>query len=128
MICPCFDYASVVYGPMLTQSQSEQLKRQQRKIIKTIVGREESYERALKFTGLERLDVRRNELINRFALRLSVNDRFKDGFPLNTVTNYGLRTTKKYQELPFRTERLRKAPIYQYRRDLNALHEKENVK
>ena len=53
MIRPCFDYASVVYGPMLTQAQSESLERQQRKILKIIVGREESYDRALKFTGLK---------------------------------------------------------------------------
>ena len=123
LIRPCFDYACIVYGPMLTRTQSDQLERQQRKIMKIIYGWEESYDRALARAGIDDLLVRRNALTERFALKLERNERFASWFPVLAESGYPLRASQKYLELPFRTERLRDAPIYRYRRVLNRLHE-----
>ena len=121
LIRPCFDYACVVYHSMLTKSQSESLEKQQRRILKIVFGFEVSYRRALEAAGIDRLDVRRSVLRERFVVKLSDNDRFKSWLPLNETPVYSLRYVTKYTELPFRTERLRGAPIYSSRRILNFL-------
>ena len=112
---------------MLTASQSEILERQQKKILRVIYGWEVSYKDALVRAKIERLDHRRQGLVERFVLRLSSNPRFSDWLPQNDSGTYELRRTKKYQELPFRTERLRRAPLYSFRRVLNFLEE-ENAR
>ena len=107
LIRPCVDYACVVYHPMLTSYQSEQLERQRRKILKIIYGWDVTYESALSKAGLDRLNYRRQELVERFVLKLEANKRFASWIPLNDPARYELRETLKYRELPFRTERLR---------------------
>ena len=126
LIRPCFDYSCVVYNSMLTRSQSEALERQQRKIFKVIYGWDVSYELALARSGLDRLDIRRVKLVEKFSLKMANNPRYAEWFPLNEGGPYDLRQCKKYKEFPFRTERLRRAPLYSFRRILNSLAEEEN--
>ena len=126
LVRPCFDYASVVYHSMLSKSLSEDLEKQQRRILKIIYGFDLSYRKALEKSGLERLDVCRSALRERFMIKLSKNDCFKEWLPLNETPVYSLRYTAKYAELPFCTERLRGALIYSFRCVLNFLEsEKE---
>ena len=80
-----------------------------------------SYATALDRAGIERLNVRRSMLVERFVLKLQGNPRCESWFPLNETPVYSLRKSQKYLELPFKTERLRGAPIYSYRRVLNFL-------
>ena len=85
-----------------------------------------SYRKALEKSGLEHLDVRHSALRERFVIKLSKNDRFEEWLPLRETPVYSLSYTAKYAELPFRTERLRGAPIYYFRQILNFLEsEKE---
>ena len=126
LVRPCFDYACVVYHSLLSKTLSESLEKQQRRILKIIYGFDVSYTTALARSGLERLDVRRSVLRERFVLKLAANDRFADWLPLSETPVYPLRKTKKYVELPFRTERLRAAPLYSFRRVLNFLDEEQN--
>ena len=99
---------------MLSKKLSEDLERQQRKIIRIIFGREESYDRALIQAGLEQLDMRRQALIDRFAIRLSNSDKFASWFPVQKESGYATLSSQKYEEKSFRTERLRRAPLYRY--------------
>ena len=85
-----------------------------------------SYAAALGQAGLERLDVRRCALRERFAIKLSMNPRFESWLPLSGTPVYPLRQPNKYVELPFRTKRLRAAPLYSFRRILNHL-DRENA-
>ena len=126
LVRPCFNYACVVYHSMLSESLSEQLGKQQRKILKIIRGWDISYRQALASTGLERLDVRRSSLRERFVLKLAANERFADWLPVNETPAYSLREYNKYVELPFKTERLRRAPLYYFRRVLNFLESEKN--
>ena len=93
---------------------SESLEKQQRIILKIIYGWDVSYRSALERAGIERLDVRRSELRERFVKKLAVNPRFQEWFPLAETPVYPLRKLKKYTEFPFRTERLRGAPLYSF--------------
>ena len=127
LVRPCFDYASVVYHSMFSKSLSEDLEKQQRRILKIVYGFEISYRKALEKSGLERLDVRRSALREHFVIKLSRNDRFEEWLPLNETPVYALRYTAKYAELPFRTERLRGAPIYSFHRILNFLESEKDA-
>ena len=114
LIRPCFDYACVVYHSLLSKTLSESLEKQQRRILKIIFGYDLSYARALERACIERLDHRRCELREGFVRKLEMNERFSGWFPLQETPVYNLRNPQKYAELPFRTERLRHAPIYPF--------------
>ena len=121
LVRPCFDYACTIYNSMLTAAQSEALERQQRKILKVIYGWDVSYELALARSGLDRLNARRCVLAERFAVKLAHNHWFSSWLQRSIAVPYTLRATIKYKEFPFRTERLRHAPLYSFRRILNNL-------
>ena len=121
LIRPCLDYASVVYNLMLTETQSEALERQQRKVLKIIFGWDTSYAVCLERSGLEWLNNRRQAFVEKFVVKLSLNQRFGHWLPKNVVPQYALQTSQKYREYGFRTERLRRAPMYSFRRVLNFL-------
>ena len=123
LVRPVFDFACVVYHPMLTKTQSGKLERMQRKILKIIYGFDESYERCLGRSGLDHLAVRRSKLCEKFALKAARNPAFSRWFPLNSPSVYSLRHQKKYREFQTRTERLRCSPIYMYRHLLNSIQE-----
>ena len=126
LVRPCFDYSCVVYHSLLSKSLSESLEKQQRKILKIIFGYDVSYARALALSGIERLDGRRCQLRERFVIKMSNNDRIAEWLPLAGTPAYPLRCAPKYVELPFRAERLRAAPLYSYRRVLNALQDEND--
>ena len=126
LVRPCFDYACVVYHSMLSKRLSELLERQQRRILKIIYGYDLSYEKALERAGIERLDARRSLLRERFVVKLARNDRFSDWFPVNETPVHALRHVAKFVEKPFRTERLRGAPLYSFRRIMNFLESEKN--
>ena len=90
LVRPCFDYSCVVYHSLLTKSQSEALEKQQRKILKIIFGFDVSYRRALEKAGIDRLDVRRSSLRDRFVIKLEKNERFSGWLPLNETPVYSL--------------------------------------
>ena len=94
--------------------------------MKIIYGWDESYESALVRADSDRLVDRRIKLTESFAVTLSVNEMFSDWLPLQPESGYSVRSSQKYAELPFRTERLRGAPLYRYRRVLNALEKEAN--
>ena len=121
LVRPCFDFASVVYHSLLTRTQSDMLERMQRKFLKIIYGFDVSYRTCLARAGLDLLSVRRSMLCERFALKTASNPSFVHWYPKNPKLSHDLRTTKTYHEYQTRTERLRAAPIYMFRRILNAL-------
>ena len=127
LVRPCFDFACVVYHSMLSGTQSDALERMQRKILKIIYGYDESYSRCLSRAGIDYLSVRRSNLSERFALKTARNPNFSHWFPKNPPNPYMLRKSNVYHEYNTRTERLRSAPIYMYRRLLNAQESREEL-
>jgi hypothetical protein len=111
------EFCSVVYGPMLTQDQSEGLERVQSQALKCIYGFENSYREILEKTGLEKLSERREKAILKFANKC-VNGRFAHWFPLEKPAR-ATRAPLKYSEKYARCDRLKNSPIYYMRRALN---------
>ena len=93
--------------------------------MKIIYGFETSYKSAHEMAGIDRLDHRRSELRERFVRKLASNRKFSDWLPLSETPVYPLRRHNNYVEFPFRTERLRGAPLYSFRRILNFMAEEE---
>ena len=110
------EFSSVVYGPMLTREQSNDLEHLQMQALKIIYGFDVSYRKILENTGLEKLEDRREKAIVRFAEK-NLDSKFAHWFPRNESkrTRQGL----EFKEERARTDRLRNSPIYCMRRRLN---------
>ena len=119
MIRSVLEYASVVYGSMLTAGQSRMIERMQANALKTIWGWNKSYRECLELSGLTTLEARREENMRRFATKAAASERYSRWFPERRSTEHELRRTEKYQVRFARHERLKKAPIYAMRRLLN---------
>ena len=119
MIRSKIEYASVVYGTMLTTTQSKEIERLQAIALKTIWGWDKSYSSCLSISGLNRLSARREIALRNFALKASQNERYRVWFPENEESRYRLRRMERYNISLARHERLWKAPIYAMRRILN---------
>ena len=113
------EYASVVYGPMLTASQSATIERLQAVAMRTIWGWEKKYDDCLELSGLARLDERRARALESFARKTQQNPRYEHWFPTNNNHAYDLRHREALQIKFAKHERLKKTPIYAMRRILN---------
>ena len=113
------EFTAVVYHPMLTNEQSDELERLQMQALKCIYGLQFSYRVLLQMSGLETLKKRREEMCDKFAQKC-LEGKFKHWFPKKEGRE-GLRGGKIYVEEYARTERLKNSPIYYMRRRLNAL-------
>ena len=117
------DYASVVYGPMISGEQAQQLERLQATALKIIFGLKHSYRELLEVSGLEPLVERRQRLIDKFILKAVKNDNITEAwFPTKTFIHHNLRHEKIFEEKFARTERLYRSPLYTYRRRLNEIY------
>ena len=116
------DYCSNIYHPMLTMTQSDQLKKIQHDIYKIIFGFERSYASILEEENLDRLSERRQKLFDDFTLKASNSERYSSRwFPTKTFEHADLRKERIYVEKYARTDRLRFSPLYTMRRRLNKI-------
>ena len=76
------------------------------------------YEDLLEELGLQTLEVRRLNVLRKFADKTSKNPQFADWFPLN-VNLTCQRSGKLYQEFYARSDRLYNSPLFAMRRILN---------
>ena len=124
IIRPVLDFASSTYHPMLNQQQSDRLESLQRRAVKIIYGIHKRYSEITDKGLIERLDTRREEMFEKFAIRASKNPRFADiWFPRAEPNHYDLRLQPKYAELHARTNRLLNSPLFRMRKILNALEQ-----
>jgi hypothetical protein len=111
------EFCSVVYGPLLTKDQEEDIERLQSQSLKIIYGFDKPYREILEETGLQTLKERRAAAVLKFAQK-SLEGKYAHWFPLNEPKR-ATRHALTYREEYARCERLRKTPIYHMRRVLN---------
>ena len=111
------DYCAVVYHPMLTDEQDQELERLQAQALKCIYGYKDSYATMREKAGVTTHRARRIMLCDKFANKALCNPRFESWFPLRNARSG--RRKEEYQELQARTDRLFNSPLYYYRRRLN---------
>jgi hypothetical protein len=114
------EFCSVVYGPLMTAEQSEDIERLQAQSLKIIYGFDLSYRQVLEKSGLDTLQTRREKALSTFANKC-LNGNYSHWFPLNTAAGR-TRESLKFKEEYARCDRLRNSPIFAMRRLLNREH------
>ena len=120
VIRPIADYACVVYHSSLTDEQDEVLEKLQTHALKCIFG-PMSGRKLREKAGVTTLRARREELCDKFALKMSKNPAFSHLFPMKQ-TRSGRRNNgsqEVFLESRARCDRLMNSPIYYFRRRLN---------
>ena len=119
-IRPIFDYCACVYHSMMNANMEQKLEKIQKSALKMIYGFDKSKEQLYSLSGLPTLKERRDQLFERFCMKLYSNPRFKEEWlEERTFTGPNLRRQRILIEKPSRTNRLYKCPIYAIRRKLN---------
>lgn len=119
-IRPVVEFAAATYGPMLTQELGQMIESLQLRVMKIIYGNNVSYRSVIENTDIETLESRRDDMVQKFAIKTSTNERFNNRwFPKNHVNNHLTRFQKPYLEEFCRTQQLYKSPIFTMRRILN---------
>ena len=118
IVRPVAEYCSVVYHPMITDQQDEQIERLQATALRYIYGYGPSYAKMREMSGLDTLRARRIDACDKFAMKCAESDRFSHWFPLNNTTRRS-RHTLPYKEEYARCDRLKNSPLFYMRRRLN---------
>ena len=118
VILPIHDYCSCVYNSSVTLTQATAMERLQAQALKAIYAYEHSYRSLLQVTGLEKLQVRRDNRCRKFAQKAAFSQRFREWFTLNNIAR-PTRGQLLYREFHARTNRLYNSPVYHMRWPLN---------
>ena len=119
---PVIEFCSVIYHPMLTQTQSNELERFQKQAAKLAYGSEKSYAELCSEHGIETLKERRAKQVDKFVTKTMKNPRYADEwYPLREDDMHNIRDRKKYRETKTKTLRYYNSPISYYRRRANEL-------
>ena len=114
------EFAAPVFSSGLSKEQNRQLEMVQKKAFAIILGKDYvSYESALLTLHQERLDLRREELSYKFALKCSKSKRHSSMFPPNPTYRPNMRHPKPYMEHVCHTSRYYNSAIPALARLLN---------
>lgn len=120
VVRPVLDFCCVVYHPMLTDEQDQQIERLQAQALKCIYGYKMSYREMRERAEITTHRARRIELCDKFAEKAAASVRFNSWFPPRTGRQGGRRGGgETYQEFTARTDRLHNSPLFYFRRRLN---------
>ena len=103
------EYATELWHPGLTKTQSDQVEAIQERVLK-IIHPESGYPKVLEETGLELLHERREARCRQFFTKIS-NESHKLNHLLPKVRDQTNKRFCKYEKPKVRTERLKKSPI-----------------
>ena len=121
-IRPCAEYAAVVLHPMLTDEQTECIEAQQTNALRNIFGYGVSASRMRSKAKIQTLAERRFAACKKFAQQLAGSPRFAHWVEQRPVAGHARRskvTYGEFKELPAKTLRCYKSPLYLFRRLLN---------
>ena len=118
MLLPLADYCDIVYHPMLTDEQDQELERLQVTALRSIFDPKLSGRKLRELAGLETLRERRIKHSDKFAAKCLASERFGKFFPLR-AGRQSARTGEKFAEQYARCDRLKNSPLFFMRRRLN---------
>ena len=127
VVRPVASYMAEVYHSMISDEQDEMIERLQAQALKCIYGWKYSYAELRRRSGIPTLRQRRIELVDFFAKKCALSDRFSMWFPEKKAA----RATRAaaggdlYKETFARCDRLRHSPVHHMRRRLNGKPGKE---
>ena len=116
------EYCSVIYHPMLTKGQSEEIERLQRQVVKPCFGWEKSYRTICAEQDNKTLAERREDYIDNFVKKTVESPRFgQSWYPLREETTHNIRDRRPFKEAQSRTSRFYNSPLSNLRRRANDL-------
>ena len=115
IIRPILDYCCVIYHPLLTNEQDQQVERLQSQALKNIYGYKMKYSLMREKAGVTTLRARHIDLYNKFTANALWSDRFCCWFPPREGRQGSRREAEKYMEFTARTDRLQNSPLFYYR-------------
>ena len=119
---PIIEYCCVIYHPLLTVSQSDEIEKMQRQAAKLAFGWHKSYDVICAEQNIQTLKTRREAYIDSFTLKALRSNRFSTSwFPLRDQTEHDLRDRRPYRETRARTKRFFNSPLSFMRRRANDL-------
>ena len=122
MMRPVIEYASNVYGPMLTNAEKEKIENCQKRVLRIIYGYQNTYEDLINAANIKTLEERRENMFEKFAIKMSKSERFsRKWLPKRENERENLRDSKKYIEFYARTDRMYNSPLFKMRRILNQI-------
>ena len=123
------EFSSNVWHSSLTSENRQDLERVQKAALKVILKNEyNNYENALKLSGLQSLEERREMMSLKFALNCLKNPNFSKLFPKNEQRHdMRKRNSSKFVVKRAKTERLRKSSIPYMQNQLNNDNKKRNA-
>ena len=119
IILPVLDYWCVVYHPMITDKQDQQIERLQARALKNIYGYKMKYSDMREKARVTTHRARRIMLCDKFAEKAAANPRFAGWFPAREGRQGAKRQAEFYKEWTARTDRLNNLPLFYFRRCLN---------
>ena len=129
MIRSVIEYASPAYHPWLRVAQADRLERIQKRALRIIFGYGISYRRALEKSGLDRLDLRRDQSMLNTAEKMSKNPRFTSYFPKIERQSARTRRIGMYDDHEkWKCQALQRSPIFTMRRILNERPSPGNIR
>ena len=124
---PVIEFCSLIYHPLLTSKQCDELERMQRQSVKLAYGWSSSYKDICELKGIETLKKRRVDYIDRFVQKTLRNPRYSDTwFPLREEAGMSVRNRRNYVETKARTSRYYNSPLSYMRRRANDIQQ-ENI-
>ena len=118
---PIIEYCSVIYHPLLTVSQSEQIERMQKQALRLAYGWDRSYEQLCAEKNITTLQHRRESYIDRFTEKTLLSERFGHWYPEREETEHLIRNRRNFEETRSRTRRYYNSPLSFLRRRANDL-------
>ena len=122
MVRSVIEYVSPVYHSWLRAGQAERLERLQRRALKMIFGFGTSYRRCLEKAKIDRLDIRRDQALIKYAKKMSSDPRFECLFPrINRPAEVPItRRSGLYDDhIKWSSQGLKRSPVILMRKILN---------
>ena len=119
---PVIETNCVVYHPMLTKIQSEQIERLQKLVTRLCFGFHVGYEEACRTNNIDKLKSRRKKAVEKFAAKSLKNRRFgPKWFVQRPEIDNNLRRRDKFVVPRANTDRYRNSPLLNLQRVANRL-------
>ena len=120
LVRPVLETNCVIFHPMMTATQSEELERLQKLAFRVCFGFHLSYRAALEMWNLSTLANRRNQMLEKFVAKAMSNRKFADRwFVTRPDVNQELRNRRPYEEKKVRTARYYRSPLLTCQRIAN---------
>ena len=116
---PVIEYASNVYGCILSGEAGERIEQLQRNALRTIYGGKKSYKRLREKANIDTLKSRRTENFRKFSLKVEASERFRRQWLITKDHNKNTRTQEKYKLNHAKWDRYKNGHLNNMKRILN---------